>query len=110
MGLSLLLRRRMFVTILLELFTHRALSYVMGLALVLIGLILVLTHNLWTSLVESIITLFGWLILLEGVLYLFISSETFARVVSVFESRGIYYFVAFLYLVLGGYLAWWGFF
>jgi hypothetical protein len=51
---------------------HPATPIVSGLYAVLMGLLVVLTHNIWTSDLRVIVTVLGWLALASGVVLLFV--------------------------------------
>ena len=76
------------------------------------GLAIVLTHNLWGSMAEVIVTLFGWCMVLEGAavllggkLYIQIMLKFLAK--SMGKATTIFALICF---ALGAYLAWFGFF
>lgn len=75
------------------------------------GLAIVLSHNVWSGgVLPIIVTLFGWVSLIKGMLLLVLSSETESRVFVV----GLHYeqhpnlYASFM-LLLGAYLTYAGF-
>jgi hypothetical protein len=109
-GLSMALRRKMLMTVFNEMFQTRALSYILGLMSLLVGLFIVLQHNLWNGSLEIIISILGWYLFIESIPYLFISQEKMKRALNWLENRKVYYGIAFGYLMLGSYLVCAGFF
>lgn len=109
MGLSMLARRKMLMSIFYELSQNRALSYILGVLIFLIGLLLVLNHNIWQGLLQTIITLLGWGVFLEGAFFLFVSEQTLKKYLVMVNSKKVYYLIASVYLVLGLYLSYFGF-
>lgn len=94
-----------------ELFTNRLVSYVMGVAILLIGLLLVLTHNLWQGGLETVvITVVGWIVALESLVYLFLSKAMLKKYGRWLKNKSVYYAITFMYLLLGSYLTYAGFF
>ena len=75
MGASMLKRDAM-MEIFRELSRQRALSYVMGVLMLILGLLLTLTHTKWGNPPSAVITLLGWGVLLEAVVFLFSSKES----------------------------------
>jgi len=108
MGASML-KRNMMMDIFHELARQRSLSYVMGVLMLVMGLLLALTHTTWNSALEIVITLIGWGILAEAAKHLFSSKESVARYMGMLENKKIYYLIAVGYLTLGAYLAFQGF-
>ena len=78
---------------------------------VIVGLAIVLSHNLWTSVPEIIISVIGYEMILEGTLLLLFGRPWLKVAVRLF-SRTILLFVFSLLIVfaLGGYLTWIGYF
>ena len=71
-GASLVLRARVWITAFTGIARHPAAPIVSGLYAVLMGLLVVLTHNIWTSDLRVIVTVLGWLALASGVVLLFV--------------------------------------
>jgi len=109
MSLSMLLKRQMVVQILHEVLGDRGLTYVVGLIELAAGLILVLNHNIWGDTLSSFITILGWLLLIEGVIYTFASRQFIRKIIIAIHSTKLYYIFASLYLILGIILAYAGF-
>jgi len=108
-GASMLVRRRMLLGVFAEMAKSRALSYIVGVCILIIGLLLALSHSTFESGLSSVITIVGWGVLLEGVLFLFLSKSTLDGVFRKLNSPIAYYTIAFGYLALGAYLTTAGF-
>lgn len=109
MGLSMLVRRKMLLSIFHELSENRATTYIMGVIIFLLGLIVVLQHNVWEWGSEPVITIIGWAVLIEGAAYLFVSKSAMKHYIRTLDNARVYYLIALGYLVLSGYLLWTGF-
>jgi len=109
MGFSMLAKQKMLISIFHELSGSRALSYILGTLMFLLGLLVILNHNVWELSPRIIITIIGWVILIEGGSYLFISKETLRKYLAFLDNRKIYYIIALGYLILGSYLVYFGF-
>lgn len=109
MGASMVLRRKMLLSIFHELSQSRAVSYILGVLMVVFGLVIVSSHNVWRWGFELAITLFGWIALLEGTMYLFISEKALKKYLRTLDSKRVYYFIGVTYLVVGAVLAYIGF-
>jgi len=71
-GASLVLRARVWITAFAGIARHPATPIVSGLYAVLMGLLVVLTHNIWTADLRVIVTVLGWLALASGVVLLLV--------------------------------------
>ena len=84
-GLSVLLNRRNFAAMAEDFLAHRGLMFLGGLMVMLAGLAIVLTHNVWTADWRVIVTLFGWLLTFAGAIriieppFLYAGARNFLR-------------------------------
>ncbi len=108
MGASML-KRSMMMEVFRELSGQRALSYVMGVLMLILGLLVTLAHTKWEGLLAICITLLGWGMLFESVIFLFSSKSMVAKYVNALENKTIYYLIALGYFLFGAYLAYQGF-
>ncbi len=69
-GLVMVLRHKSMVKTLDDFFANRGIAFVAGFMLTVIGLVLVITHNVWEWSVLGLITLINWIILLKGIMYM----------------------------------------
>ena len=87
------------------------LLFVVGLMAVTAGLAIVLAHNVWSGgALPIMVTIFGWVILIKGVLVLVLSPETESRIFIVglrYEQYPTFY--AVFVLLLGACLTYAGF-
>ncbi|MDX1837012.1 hypothetical protein DIZ81_04910 [Legionella taurinensis] len=67
-SLIVLLRQRLMAGIVSDILGQRALLFFMGLVSLVIGLLLVISHNVWVMSWPVIITLIGWLAVISGIL------------------------------------------
>lgn len=108
-GLSLLLKRKMVMQVMNEFFKNRMFSYVIGLFELLLGLFLVLSGPIAEGAVGFIVKLFGWLAIIEGTVYLFVSEKTLHSFARKAKNRPLYYLLVVLYLGVGVWLSYMGF-
>lgn len=71
-GASLLLRARTWITALSGIASHPFTPLASGLYATLMGLLIVICHNIWVADMRVLVTLVGWLALASGVLLLMI--------------------------------------
>lgn len=66
------------------------------------GLALVLAHNIWSGgLLPILVTLIGWILLIRGVLFLFLSSQEISRILEVLQFRTFFYVYLAIPFLLG---------
>lgn len=104
MGVSMALRRKMLLSIFHELSQSRALSYILGTLMFVMGLLIILNHNIWSPGFPFLITALGYFVLIEGAAYLFVSKKFLEKYITNINNKRTYYFIAIGYLVLGFYL------
>ena len=108
-GLVLILRYNELRHIIIEVFNNRALIFVGGIFTLLIGLVIVLSHNIWETNWVVLITIAGWFTLLKGLAYLFLPQSTLAKLAQFLNKPGFYIAGGVASLVVGGFLAFQGF-
>ena len=109
LALSMLVRRKMVVHILKDVLKNRAFSYIIGIFEVAGGLLLVLNHTLFGDTLTTVVSVFGWLFLLEGVFYLFATQKFIKSFIRTLHNYRGYYLISAIYLVIGIYLVYAGF-
>jgi hypothetical protein len=83
--------------------------YFLGSLRVLIGLAIVLAHNMWIGTLGTVIYVVGWLTILRGIAMLVLPVETEWKILAVFSRGNVWYTTAIVAIVLGGWLAYAGF-
>lgn len=110
MGIALLRHRKEMNQALDGLLKSMAAIYMVGMLELLAGLSVVLTHNVWDySLNATIVTLFGWLMVIESVTLLLAPKEIVAFTKK-FRSPGMFNTSGFIAIIIGLYLGYVGFF
>jgi hypothetical protein len=84
------------------------LIFISGFPALLLGLLIVLNHNIWVNDPRVIITILGWLILVKGVLRLSMPEQLAARVLHM--SPKVHFFLLLLVGIVGAYLTLFGFY
>ncbi len=75
-----------------------------------IGLAIVISHNIWIQHWIVVVTIIGWLILFCGVLRIFFHKEIMNRFAKIANNRQYFIWIGIIMFVIGGYLAGKGFF
>ncbi|KTD64333.1 hypothetical protein [Legionella spiritensis] len=70
-SLFLLFRRETMRTIMAEILAQRALVFVLAVFTLILGLLMVTSHNIWVMAWPVVVTLISWLVLISGLLRFF---------------------------------------
>ncbi len=108
-GLAALTTRKHFIHVVKDMFKNNFSSYFFGVLLLVIGLLLVLQHNVWKGTLNIVVSLVGWYVILEAVCYLFIPRHAMKKGVKLMKYKGLYYASVLIDLVLAVYLVITGF-
>ncbi len=104
LSVVIILRRTMIVHVMGDFLKDRTLAFLVGVSEMAAGLLLVLSHSSWDTTLEAALSVLGWLLLLEGIFYLFTTKNLLRKMIGVLDNASAYYFFAVLYLLLGVYL------
>jgi hypothetical protein len=109
-GLAMLVHKQSMVETAAALVHDRALMLLFGMIALVVGLAMVLGHNVWSGgALPVIVTLLGWIFAIRGVILLFLPPETVAGLFDTMRFEQLFYFFAGITLVLGLYLTYAGF-
>ena len=104
-AIAMLLDQDSVIEMATALIDDRALMLIVGLIALVIGLAIVIGHNVWTGgLFPLVITLFGWSQLLRGLALLFLPAESQIAFFQVMRLEDFFYLYAGIPLLLGAYL------
>ena len=106
--LSMLLHHQRHKKIMSEMLTNSTMIALSGGILTLIGAAIVVAHNVWVSDWPVLITLVGWVSLLQGILRVFLP-DAYCKLVRDMMSKAGYLVWCWLWFVVGLYLLWEGF-
>lgn len=108
-SIVLMVRLKEIQKVVQEFINDRALIFFMSMMATMVGLLLVVSHNVWEANWRVIVTVFGWAILIKGILYMSFSHKKMELLVRKFNTRnwyiggGIVSLIAGLYLVFKGF-------
>lgn len=109
-GLGLMFNLKTYQKMIADFFKNAALVYLGGILALLIGLIVVINHNLWVADWRAVITVLGWAGFIKGV-WLIVFPRTIAAFTEVYQRKtGLLVAHAVLVLALGLFLAFKGYF
>ena len=111
MALSMFLRGQTMVDTVTSMLGNASLMLFLGIVIVLAGLAMVLTHNIWSGgTLTVLVTLAGWIALIKGALFLIVppgSSSGFF--LNGLRYQQLFYVYAAIALIFGLYLTYGGF-
>ncbi len=110
-SLSMITRGQATVDIVTSIVHDAPLMFFIGIVTLAAGLALILNHNIWSGGAAPIlVTLLGWITLLKGVLFLFLSpAAAVSLFLGSFHYQSFFYFYAAFCLLIGAFLAYSGF-
>ncbi len=103
-ALVLLFRKDMFIGAVQEVYKSRSFTLVGGLTALLLGLLMVLSHNYWNAgHLALVVTVIGWLALIKGLVLLF-APQALSRAVHMWRIAQLSYLYVIIFLIIGIYL------
>ncbi len=109
-GLSVLTHKQATEETLIALTHTPLLLFVLGMIFLIAGLAIVLKHNIWSGgVLPVVVTLFGWIILIRGLLLLFLSPETLGALFTMARVDQFFYLYIGISILIGAYLTYGGF-
>ena len=109
-SLSMFMHKQMMVETVEMLVHNRPMLLILGMIALIGGLAMVLGHNVWSGgALPIVVTLFGWSILIRGLLLLFLPSDAMVNLFEMVRFGELFYIFAVISLVLGIYLTYGGF-
>ena len=110
-GISILMYPKRTSKAIHEMVSDHFVPYFGGAMALVLGLLIVLTHNVWNDLTTSAISLLGWVALVKGMLLFLLPHDSFAELAEKFNSRhalttwGVIALVVGVYLLYSGFIA-----
>ena len=109
-GLGFLFNRGFYSKMAKDFEQHDGLMYLAGIFTMLLGLLMVLNHNIWELNTVGLITLLGWATLVKGAVILIMPKLFRKQIHACLTKKCLISMAGVITIALGGYLAWFGFF
>lgn len=103
-AISMLARQGSWMKIVKQVRKNESFPRLIALFELLVGLFIVVAHNMWVASWEVAITIVGWLMLIEGAAYLLLPHSVIEKKIQFFNKPGWYTIVGIVSLVVGLYL------
>jgi uncharacterized membrane protein YczE len=108
MSLAMLVHQQRFKKTAHEFLGTPALVAMSGWISLMIGLLIVVSHNVWVGEWPVVITIVGWLVLLQGLMRIFFP-DSFVKMMKDMMAKTGYLLMSWIWLLVGIYLIWAGF-
>ncbi|HJN85132.1 MAG TPA: hypothetical protein QF873_02330 [Patescibacteria group bacterium] len=102
-GLAILANRKEFVIMAKQIKSNHIVLWIGGAIDFIVGLFIVVGHNVWTNDWRVLITVFGWLALMEGTLLWFLPNKSI-KLVQIWKRPAYTYTAGLLMLAVGVYM------
>jgi len=89
---------------------QEGLTYFAGIFTMILGLLIIVNHNIWECPTSIIITIFGWGAIAKGATFLIVPSLLFEMSHSMFKNENFVKASMFGIMILGVYLSYFGYF
>jgi uncharacterized membrane protein HdeD (DUF308 family) len=107
-GLVMLIHQQRSKKIISDFLAHPTLIAMSSSICLILGLLIVIEHNIWVSDWSVVVTMIGWVVLLQGIMRLFFP-DTFVKTMKDLLGKTPYLVVSWLRIVVGLFLIWAGF-
>lgn len=109
-SLSMLLHPENFISIVAGIFHNASIQFIVAYNLLIIGIMLVVSHNIWDGTWVMVVTIVSWLLFLKGFLYIMFPKSINALTQAIMKEKQWFYIDAAINLLVGLYLSYMGFF
>ena len=110
LGVGLLFNRKVFQRVMEDFYKNAALVFFSGMSALVVGVVIILTHNVWVANWTVIITIIGWLAFIKGI-WIIVFPNTVSRFMQAYQKNKSLLTVHSIFaLIFGVVLAFFGFF
>jgi len=103
-GVVILFRRETLMKAVSKMVSNISVVYIIALLELAAGLALVIGHNVWVMSWPVIITIVGWLMVVESTLYLVMPRRLLSKLLQRFNKENFYVLCGLILLIAGAYL------
>lgn len=109
LSLSLLMNMQNFTSVITGIFHNAALQFIIGLNLLIVGTLMVVSHNIWSMSWTVVVTLLSWMVFIKGVFYIAFPKIVHAIAQPLIGCKMTMYVAGIVNLLLGLFLCYMGF-
>lgn len=103
-SLLILFRHEHVRLVITDIMANRGMFFILALMTLILGLVMVVSHNIWVMGWPVIITVFGWLVLIAGIIRLFFPDAAFKMKLAFINNPMKMNIAAVVFLFIGLYL------
>lgn len=108
-SISMLINAKLYKTLFLEFFSNDSIMLFSAVFTLLIGILLVVSHNIWTADWRVVITILAWLTLFKGIIRLAFPLQSKQFNIQFISNNQAYMITSGVILLLGAFLCYYGF-
>jgi len=108
-GLVILTQRKFIMNIVDDLGNHKALMYITGAMVFILGLLIVLNHNVWEASWQVVPTIVGWAMVAKGAAMFFVPKMVMTKARRFAKNRNMAVLAGIVAVAVGAYLVYVGF-
>lgn len=108
-GFAYLTQRRVFAEVTKEMSRNFYLIYIISFFVMILGLLMVFSHNLWVEDWRVLITIIAWVTLIKGIYWIFFSAHAKKSLNWWLDQKVFYYLTGVFILLMGAFLVYHGF-
>jgi len=109
-AIGFLLHPKFYKKIIKDFETHEGITYFTGIIVMILGLIVVLNHNVWEFSSAGLVTLLGWSSLVKGAIFLIVPNFLFKISHAVLKNKTLIQAAMVIMLAIGSQLIYTGYF
>lgn len=109
-SLSMFINAERYKSIIYDLTNNPSFLFLTGVIALIIGILLIVCHNIWQANWRIIITLIAWLSFIKGMVRVLFPQLAYASITKFMKNEIAYYTTAFICLLLGIFLSYFGYF
>jgi hypothetical protein len=107
-GLAMIVHSARFKKTAMETLNSPGLMTFSGLCALGLGLLVVISHNIWVGAWPVVVTVVGWILVFQGIMRIF-WPESFAKMMKDMMAESGFTIMSWIWLLVGVYLIWAGF-
>lgn len=108
-AIGFLVHPKFYKKILKDFEANQGLIYFTGILIMILGLLIVNNHNIWTLSADGVITFFGWAAILKGATFLVVPNLLFKISKPIVKNEIVMKIAMIVLLAAGGYLSYVGY-
>ena len=103
-GGGMLLKRKTIEVAIKNALKNKGTLYLIGVAEIALGLLLVLSHASWVTLTDKAVSALSWFLLVEGLFFMAASQKQIKGILKFIHVDMVYYSISLAYVVVGAVL------